>query len=306
MSKESSLRLLPFDRAIIGYCLLMFLVILLVGRPLASYYSSLVFFLTMGAIAAIVAAYVDPERNRFLAFVRYAYPMLMGTFFYTATGGLMFLIFDGFLDFQLVAFEKAVLGVNPTLYIDQHLLNVWVTELLSFCYFSYYLMIPVFILTMFAKKQYRIICSSTTATLLIFFTSYLLFFLYPIEGPRWYYAAEYVNAVEGPFFRQMVEYVIANGAVRGGCMPSTHFAIAIVIMMYCFKHYRWAGWMLLPINIGLAAGTVWGRFHYISDIVIGGLIGLLATWFVMKFYEEWTRDTYKDDKSKKVITANVS
>jgi len=159
---------------------------------------------------------------------------------------------------------------------------------------------------MFVKKQYRIICSSTTATLLIFFSSYLLFFLYPIEGPRWHYAAEYINSVDGPFFRQMVEYVIANGAVRGGCMPSTHFAIAIVIMLYCFKHYRKVGFMMVPINIGLAAGTVWGRFHYISDVVIGGLIGLLATWFVMKFYESWTEGPHETEKSEKVITANVS
>jgi len=306
MNSSAQKKLLPFDIAIISYSLLMFVIILAVGRPLANYYGSIVFFVTMAAIAALIARYIDADRNRLSAFVRYLYPMFMGTFFYTSTGGLMFLLYDHFLDSELVAFEKAILGMNPTLYIDQYLLNVPVTELLSFCYFSYYLMIPVFIFTLFIKKQYRIICSSTTATLLIFFSSYLLFFIYPIEGPRWHFASEYVHAVEGPFFRQMVEYVIANGAVRGGCMPSTHFAIGIVIMIYCLKYFRKIGYGLVPIIIGLAAGTVWGRFHYVSDAVAGGIIGLLATWFVMKFYGKWTNDVYKTDEPKKVVTANVS
>lgn len=306
MNSPLQKKLLPFDYAIIFYSLLMFLIILLIGRPLSAYYGSLVFYVSMAATAALISRYVDPTRNRLLAFVRYIYPMFMGIFFYTATGGLMFLLFDHFLDSQLVAFEKAVLGVNPTLYIDRHLLNVWVTELLSLSYFSYYPMIPIFVFTLFVKKQYRIISSATTTILLIFFSGYLLFFLYPIEGPRWHYAAQYINAIEGPFFRPMVEYVIDNGAVRGGCMPSTHFAIFLALMLYCFKHYRKTGWLLLPICIGLGAGTVWGRFHYISDVIVGGIMGLLATWFVMKFYGRWTNEVYKTDKPEKVITADVS
>jgi membrane-associated phospholipid phosphatase len=106
----------------------------------------------------------------------------------------------------------------------------------------------------------------------------MLFFLYPIEGPRWHFADLYLNDIDGFLFRPMVEYVIANGAVRGGCMPSSHVGVALVIMTYCFRNYRKWGWILVPINIGLALGAVWGRFHYASDIVIGALLALASVW----------------------------
>jgi len=104
MNKRALVKLLPYDLAIIYYSLLMCLIILLLGRPLTNYYSSLVLYVSMGATAALISRYVDPTVNRLFAFIRYVYPMLMGTFFYTATGALMFLIFDQFLEPGLVAF----------------------------------------------------------------------------------------------------------------------------------------------------------------------------------------------------------
>jgi len=117
-------------------------------------------------------------------------------------------------------------------------------------------------------------------TCLTFFASYLLFSLYPAEGPRWYFAHEYVNMVDGPVFRQLVNLVIANGAVHGGAMPSSHTGVAFLIMAFCFRYYRRWGWILLPIVLGLAAGTVWGRFHYVSDVIVGLAIAVLALLWV--------------------------
>ena len=48
------------------------------------------------------------------------------------------------------------------------------------------------------------------------------------------------------------------------------------------------GQLLLPINVGLAIGTVWGRFHYVSDVVAGGLLGLATVLVVWKHYPRWS------------------
>jgi len=200
----------------------------------------------------------------------------------------MFLIFDRFHDAQLVALEKAILGVHPTLFIDRHLLHVWINEIFSFGYFSYYFMIPVFLVTLFIKRHYEIIKSFLTAACITFFLSYLLFFLYPIEGPRWYFAGRYVNPIEGPVFRKLVKLIIDKAAVHGGGMPSSHFGVALVILLYCFRYYRKAFWLLLPLNVGLAVGTFWGRFHYVSDVLVGGILGVAATLLVWQYYPRWS------------------
>jgi membrane-associated phospholipid phosphatase len=282
-----------FDKLVVGYCLLMVVVLLAIGRPLGEYADELLFYSSMAAAAALVISFVPQEKSRFLMLIRLLYPGLMFTFFYRETGGLMFLVFDGFCDWQLTALEKSVFGVYPTVYIDRNLLNVWLNEIFSFCYVAYYPMIPVFLLAVFFRRDYEIIKNSLAAICLAFFLSYLLFFLYPIEGPRWHFALQYVHPVEGPVFRQIAEFFIDSAAVRGGCMPSSHFAVALVILIYSLRYYSRAGWLLLPVVIGLGIGTVWGRFHYASDVVVGGLVGLVSVLLVGKLDPRYPRRVAK-------------
>jgi len=260
----------------------MIAVILAAGRPLARHTDELLFYCGTVAMVLLIARYVDENRSRWYALVRLLYPLLLFTFFYRATGGTMHIVFDRFFDPELVAFEKVVFGVNPTLFIDRHLLNIWVTELFSWCYFLYYFVLAVFLLAVFFKRNDPVLKSSLTAICFTFFLSYLLFFLYPIEGPRWHFAEQYVNPVVSPVGRHLVNLAIDNVAVRGGCMPSSHFAVALVVLIYLLKYYRRAGWVLLPFVTGLAIGTVWGRFHYVSDVLVGGLIGLASTLVVLR------------------------
>jgi len=291
----------PFDWLVIGYCLLSLSLIALFGRPISTYTSEALFYASMGAMAALIVRFVDEKQNHLHAFIRLLYPALMFTFFYRITGGMMHLVFNEFFDWQVVTFEMMILGFNPTIYIDSHLLNIWVNEILSLCYFSYYLMLPAFLLPVFIKKDYQVLRQFLTATCLTFFVSYLLFSLYPVEGPRWHFASQYINALEGPVFGQIVDYVINNAAVRGGAMPSSHTGIAIVVMMFSFKHYRPFGWMLLPIVIGLAAGTVWGRFHYVSDVIPGAAIGVFSTALAWKY-----SDYRKSDSEERRLTQEPS
>ncbi len=259
-----------------GRRLLMVVVIATLGRPLQDYLGEIIFYAAMGILTLLIVRYVDETSGRWQAFFRLLYPALMMTFFYRATGGQMFLVFDRFFDYQVVAWEQSLLGTEPTLFIDAHLLNGLTTEIVSLCYFSYYLMFPAFLIALFLRREHKILSEFLAAASLTFFVSYLLFWLYPAEGPRWYLANQYLNQIDGLVFRPMVEFVIDNAAVHGGAMPSSHTGVALVIMLFCFRYYRRAGWWLLPMVIGLAVGAVWGRFHYLSDVIVGALIGAAA------------------------------
>lgn len=306
VNSSREFRIYAFDKVVIGYCFLMVLLLLWFGRPIQQYFDEIVFYASMAAIAALIARFMPPKGEGFPTAIRMLYPGVMFLFFYRETGGTMFLLLDQFYDWQLTSFEKSVFGVYPTLYIDRHLLNVWLNEIFSFCYFAYYFMIPVFLLAAFIKKHYDVIRGYLLAACVAFFWSYILFFLYPIEGPRWHFASEYLHPIDGPVFRQMTEFVIAKGAVRGGCMPSSHFGVGLVTLMFTFKHYRRAGWLLLPVVIGLAVGTVWGRFHYVSDVVVGGLIGLISVILVWKYYPVSSEKCYNGTKIKEPAAENVS
>jgi len=295
----------PIDRIILGYCLLMTTLLLLLGQPTGEYLDEIVFYIGMAVLVTVIVRYCDESAGGWRALLRLLYPPLMFTLFYRATGGQMFLVFDRFFDAELVSLERSLFGNNPTIYIDRELLNVWVTELLSFCYFCYYLMIPGFLAPTFLRREYRIIRQYLAAASLTFFSSYLLFWMYPIEGPRWFFADQYINNVEGPVFRQLVELVIDNAAVRGGAMPSSHTGVALVTLIFCFRYFRKAGWLLLPIVTGLGIGTVWGRYHYASDVLVGALLGAAAVWLVWR-YSDRTEAIESADQTVELRTDHVS
>lgn len=299
-------RLLPFDWLVIGYSTAMFLLLVLIGRPFPEYRDEMAFYISMVIVTCVIVLSIDPARNRWLSLFRYGYPVVLFTFFYSMTGGTIFLLHDNWFDPQLTAFEKSIFGVNPTLYIDQHLLSVWFNELVMAFYFCYYFMIPGFTIYVFLKHDFVILKRAVTAICLTFFVSYPVFFLYPVEGPRWHFVDQYVNEVQGPVFRQMVNFVIANGAVRGGCVPSTHVAVAVVILLFCLKHYRRVGLALIPVNLGLAIGTFWGRFHYVSDVVAGIAIAVACTLAVWKWYDRFDPINRKRNRTSKVPVSHVA
>ena len=306
LNTSARFRLYAFDKVLIGYCLFMVGLVLAVGRPLAQYGDEVIFYASVAAIASLIARFMPSNGEGFPTAIRLLYPGVLFLFFYRETAGTIFLLFDQFYDWQLTAFEKSIFGFNPTLYIDRHLLNVWFNEIFSFCYFAYYLLIPIFLLAAFYRKHYDIIRVFLFAICLTFFFSYILFFLYPIEGPRWHFASEYIHVIGGPVFRPLTEYIIAKGAVRGGCMPSSHFGVALVVLMFSFKYYRRAGWAALPVVTGLGIGTFWGRFHYVSDVIIGGLIGLISVLLAWKYYPIASGKSYNSAEAKEFAKENVS
>lgn len=293
------------DRIILGYCLLMTAVLLLLGQPAGEHLNELLFYVGMAVLAGLIIRFCDESSGGWSGFLRLMYPAIMMTFFYRVTEGQMLLISDQFFDAELVAFERSLLGYSPTIYIDQKLLNVWVTEIMSLCYFCYYPMLPGFLAFAFLRREFGIIRQYLTAAALTFFVSYLLFWLYPVEGPRWFLADQYANSIDGPVFRQLVELVINNAAVRGGAMPSSHTGVALVTLLFCFRYYRKVAWFLLPIVTGLAMGTIWGRFHYVSDVVVGIALGASAVLLVWK-YNDRVESNRPSNRTESLRTDNVS
>ncbi len=299
-------RVYPVDWIILAYCLLMVGFILLFGRPIQQFADELFFFVGVAALIVLIVRFMGASASPVSRFIRLLYPAVLFTAFYRMTGGLMFLVHDRFLDYQLTAFEIALFGFEPSLYIDRYLLNPWLTEIFMATYFSYYLMLPLFVLALYFTARHELLRRALASICLTFFTGYLLFFLYPVEGPRWHHMDQYLHRVEGPFFRQMVEYLQATGSVRGGCVPSTHVAVAVIVMLYTFKISRPFGWFLTAVNVGMAIGTVWGRYHYATDAAIGTAIAIVAYWIVEKYHPSHASTTSTRDDQQRVSVQNVS
>ena len=67
-------------------------------------------------------------------------------------------------------------------------------------------------------------------------------------------------------------------------MPSSHVAEALVVMLCAIRWYGRKAYFLVAVVAALALGTIYGRFHYVTDVVIGVVIGATAYWLVLAFY----------------------
>ena len=146
-----------FDKLIVIYCLFNIGFIIVFGRPLANYYDEIFFYISVAALSSLIVYFLDENKSNWQRFLRLFYPGILFTFFYRETSGMIHILFDDFFDYQIVAFERTVLGINPTIYIDQYLLEPILNEIFMMTYFLYYFLILWFMLSLYIKNDYKIL-----------------------------------------------------------------------------------------------------------------------------------------------------
>ena len=66
-------------------------------------------------------------------------------------------------------------------------------------------------------------------------------------------------------------------AHKGGAMPSAHSSTAVVFVFWCWRIWGpEVGVFALTVATGMWLGAVYGRYHYVIDILAGGVLGILS------------------------------
>jgi len=66
------------------------------------------------------------------------------------------------------------------------------------------------------------------------------------------------------------------GRVRGAAFPSAHVTGATAALWGAWRYRRWLFWAMLPVFVLMCVSTIWGRYHYVADVVGGLLTGTLG------------------------------
>jgi len=64
--------------------------------------------------------------------------------------------------------------------------------------------------------------------------------------------------------------------VPRNCFPSLHTAWGLIILAFCFQRLRPLFWIVLLPVLNLIVATVYLRFHYVVDLLAGGMLTLLT------------------------------
>ncbi|MBP7461042.1 MAG: phosphatase PAP2 family protein [Candidatus Delongbacteria bacterium] len=263
-----------FDLYLLVYNLLIGLLLIWAGFQSAHWWlPAALHFLFIPIQSILISRY---GRHHFLVdWFRLTYPIWCTSFYYQELNHYIYLIGSRSLDSVLARLDETIFGfpISLNLAIGSPL---WLNEWFHLCYFAYYFLIigsPFLYLLRNRKDVLIRFMNSLTGA---FYFSYLLFILLPAEGPRNYYFSDGMTRLDGYFFTVLAQNLVYSGGLKGGALPSTHCLIAVICWYYMYQFNRKLGYGLLIPVISLIIGTVWCRFHFAVDSILGILIAVVC------------------------------
>ncbi len=260
------------DKTTLIYMAALSLVILIFHANLSNWLTYIAFNLGICVAVVLIANAMNHKASRWTFFFRHWYPLIFFTILYEETRYLVHLIFPHFFDPFINRLELGLFGIYPTVWM-QKFICFGTSEYLMFSYCFYYFLLVVLGVGLFFKSKIKEFDDLLFTSAVTYYISYLGFILFPVEGPRFALVGNYQVEINGGFFTSLAQRLIDVAGIQGGAMPSSHVAVALVVLVYARRHHRILYYVLFPLIVSLFIATVYGRFHYISDVVAGLLVG---------------------------------
>jgi membrane-associated phospholipid phosphatase len=282
------LRIQRYTELVVAFYLLVTAGLVLASRQLVPNWERYVLLHLAICGAIVLLRYVPEKLPAPLQFIRDWYPVPLFLFFYKEVEVFAASFGNWSLTGLIRQVEVILFHGHPSLYLSEIYDWVALSEYLHFCYFFHNIQIPLiggyWYLT--RRPVFREMLFLLCATLCL---SYLFYILFPVDSP--FYLAEPPGApLAGHFFYELVHFVSERGGARGGAFPSSHVSVSLIIWLTAWYRQRNLAYGLAPITAGLILATVYGRFHYVLDLVAG----FALAFSVIGFYRYFLKDRIAD------------
>ncbi len=288
----------PIDIATLVYVLFESLVILLFMTDRPGWHFLLGFYLASAGVVLVFALF---PKFGFFRILRLFYPLVLTPMLYEALATQIPVFRHKFFDHQVNLIEMAILGFDSSFAI-QRFMTIKLNEFMNFFYMSYYLLPFLTLFIFLFRKAWDSLERGALAASVAFYISYVIFLIYPVMGPRHYLQNIYYLPIVGPFFTPLAQKIVANGGLLGGAMPSSHCAVALVFVWFIsreVKTLRAPMWLLLVM---LCTSTVYGRYHYISDVAVGLFVGAIAIWLTTLWQNAFLKAKEKTNQTITIVS----
>jgi membrane-associated phospholipid phosphatase len=243
--------------------------------------SNWLFWLIVNILCLVVLGFFVRNRQHSprWKFLHNWYPLIMFIVCFEEASHLSFLLRDGWQDHYLLRFEAWLFPVPPTVWLGR-LGSPALTELMELGYFSYFVLFMIVGGVLYARKDKHAYRQAMDATVLGYLICYAAFVLFPTEGPAYTLAAQHDFQLPGGGpFDWVVTLIQKNAGVHGNAFPSAHVAGGVVALIFAWRYAPKIGFLITPLVILLCLGAVYDRYHYLSDVVAGVVVGVVpATW----------------------------
>jgi len=179
-------------------------------------------------------------------------------------------------DSALISMEQRIFGTAPTVWL-QALVSPALTEWMMFAYVVYFALYPLVTAVLFFRHGEPLLEAFLFTLAFNNIFCNLFYPVFPVDNPVAGLGALHAVPLKGWFFTAAGEYMRSTMNAGGG-MPSGHVAATTIMLLAVYKYERRLFYPLLPVGISLIAATVYGRFHYLSDSLLGIAAALFCWW----------------------------
>jgi membrane-associated phospholipid phosphatase len=191
------------------------------------------------------------------------------------------------IDLWLLRIDIAIFGVEPTLWIQKWIVP-WLTDILSLAYFSYYFIPVVLAVVLYLKHRMTEFDRAMFVLVFGYYVSFIGYILFPAVGPRYAITHLFSVPLEGSFITDFVRDTLnALEHNQRDCMPSGHTQIVLMVLWMAYRYEKLLFYVLFPIICGLILSTVYLRYHYVIDLLVGGGLAIGCTLIGHRLYEWW-------------------
>lgn len=203
------------------------------------------------------------------------YPISTIPIFYWAIPPLTQMVLRRYFDDKVIEWEGRLLNGQPSIYLSERFPSRWLSELLHLCYFSYYPIVFGLVGVLYYQGRHEAFHEVVFAEILTFNLCLIWYIFMPVMGPRYKFEKISGRLADGMFFK-LVHMILSNASSKGTAFPSSHCAIGVIVVLYAARYQPLAFTILCPFGIGLIVGTVYGRFHYALDALLGTVLGVVV------------------------------
>jgi membrane-associated phospholipid phosphatase len=218
------------------------------------------------------------SRNAALQFARHWYPLALYLWLFEELGTFVHAIFPEWFDRVLIEFDHNLAGVHPSVWLA-HLSNPALNDFMQFAYLTYFLYLVILPAILYANREWLAFWTVMTSTAVANYSIYVIALLFPVESPYHSLASLETKQLSGGPVTALVNIIERFGRVHGAAFPSAHVAGSLVAILASWRYRRWLFWVCLPCFICMCVATVYGRYHYVADVIGGlgiGTYGFLA------------------------------
>ena len=238
--------------------------------PHAGRYFALHLLLAAGIVCLTACA--AQSRSELLRFARHWYPLPLYIFFFEELQGLVHAIFPGWFDRWLVAFDYALTGVHPSVWLARFA-SPALNDFMQFAYMTYFLNLVILPAILYARRERLAFWTVMASTAIANYSIYAIAILLPIESPYYSLASLQPKPLSGGYCTVLIGLIERFGRVHGAAFPSAHVAGSMVALLAAWRYRRWLFWVCLPFFLCMCVATVYGRYHYVADVLAGLAVG---------------------------------